>query len=390
MTPLWSRSLRTGVPGAVPAGTLGFSGVLRNVGRIGSLALLVALVAVVASPDRADAHGIGGIRPSNYETRVLSVRPSIPGIEVTAVDLGDRLQLRNTTDTAVTVLGYDDEPYLRVGPRGVFENRRSPAVYLNRSRTASTPVPERADPKAKPAWHRIDDGATVRWHDHRAHWMGRTDPPAVQADPGVTHLVQPFVVQLRRGGEAITVKGAVRWIPGPSPWPWIGLALLLALVVVVLSGTRFAVAAVGATLAVVAVSEAAHVVGGWGGTTVGAGTKLAASVYAVGGIAVSILALVWLLRRGIDAAAPLVLVAGLFLALAGGLADVTVLTRSQLPTTLPGSTARLLVTLALGLGLGLAGVGALQLRPRRRPHHRPRGTPPRTTAPGDPVVPAPS
>ena len=50
--------------------------------------------------------------------------------------------------------------------------------------------------------------------------------------------------------------------------------------------------------------------------------------------------LVWLLRRGLDAAAPLVLVAGLFLALAGGLADVTVLTRSQLPTTLPASRPR--------------------------------------------------
>jgi len=245
-------------------------------------------------------------------------------------------------------------------------------------------VPERADPKATPEWRRIDDGTTVRWHDHRTHWMGRTDPPAVRADPGVVHRVQPFVVKLRQGAgtisaETITVTGDVRWIPGPAPWPWIALALFLALVVVMLSRTRFAVAAVGATLVVVALSEAAHIIGGWGGTTVGAGTKLAASVYAVGGIAVSVLALVWLLRRGLDAAAPLVLVAGLFLALAGGLADVTVLTRSQLPTTLPDSAARLVVSLALGLGLGLAGAGALRLRPQRRSprrlHPPPRATP---------------
>jgi len=83
-----------------------------------------------------------------------------------------------------------------------------------------------------------------------------------------------------------------------------------------------------------------------------------------------VLALVWLLRRGLDAAAPLVLVAGLFLALAGGLADVTVLTRSQLPTTLPDTAARLVVSLALGLGLGLAGAGALRLRPQHRSHRR--------------------
>jgi hypothetical protein len=349
--------------GVTPSGT----GILRACGRVGALALVIviAVVAVVASPDRAEAHGIGGIRPGNYQTRVLSVRPSVPGVAITAVDLGDRLELRNTTPTDVTVLGYDGEPYLRVGPRGVFENRRSPAVYLNRTRTASTPVPERADPEADPEWRRIDDGTTARWHDHRAHWMGRTDPPAVRADPGAEHLVQPFVVQLRHRGETISVTGDVRWIPGPSPWPWIGLAIVLAVAVVTLSRTRFAVAAVGATLAVAAVSEAVHVVGGWGATSAGAGTKLAASVYAVGGIAVSILALVWLLRRGLDAAAPLVLVAGLFLALAGGLADVTVLTRSQLPSTLPGGAARLVVTFALGLGLGLAGAGALRLRPQR-------------------------
>ncbi|MCJ7436431.1 MAG: phage holin family protein [Acidimicrobiia bacterium] len=385
MTSRWSRSLRTRVPR-----TFG-----RTVGRIGSLALLVALVAVVLTPAPAHAHGIGGIRPSNYETRVLSVRPTTRGVEVTAVDLGDRLELRNTPGADVTVLGYDDEPYLRVGPRGVFENRRSPAVYLNRTRTAASPVPERADPKATPEWRRIGDGTTVRWHDHRTHWMGRTDPPAVRADPGVVHQVQPFVVKLRQGAETIRVTGDVRWIPGPAPWPWIGLALLLALVVVMLSRTRFAVAAVGVTLVVVAVSEAAHIVGGWGGTTVGAGTKLAASVYAVGGIVVSVLALVWLLRRGLDAAAPLVLVAGLFLALAGGLADVTVLTRSQLPTTLPDSAARLVVSLALGLGLGLAGAGALRLRrqrrpQQRRPQQRPGGASPGATAPGDPVAPAPS
>ena len=343
---------------------------LRAFGRLGSLALLVAVVAIVLTPAPADAHGIGGIRPSNYETRVLSVRPTTLGVEVTAVDLGGRLELRNTSGTDVTVLGYDDEPYLRVGPRGVFENRRSPAVYLNRTGTASSPVPARADPTATPEWRRIGDGTTVRWHDHRTHWMGQTDPPAVRADPGVVHQVQPFVVKLRQGAETIRVTGDVRWIPGPAPWPWIGLALLLALVVVMLSRTRFAVAAVGATLVVVALSEAAHIVGGWGGTTVGAGTKLAASVYAAGGIAVSVLALVWLLRRGLDAAAPLVLVAGLFLALAGGLADVTVLTRSQLPTTLPDTAARLVVSLALGLGLGLAGAGALRLRPQHRSHRR--------------------
>jgi hypothetical protein len=333
--------------------------------RVASVALLAA-VAITALATPASAHGIGGTAPTNYASTVTRIVPAVRGLRAETIDLGNRLRLTNESARDVIVLGYDGEPYLRVGPRGVFENRRSPAVYLNRTRTASTPVPASADPTADPEWRRIDGGTTVRWHDHRTHWMGRTDPPAVQADPGATHVIQPFVVQLRYGNEKIVVKGDVRWVPGPSPWAWIGLALLLALVVVALSRSRFAAVAIGATLVVVAVSEAVHVVGGWGGTSLGAGSKLGASVYAVGGIAVSVLALVWLLRRGLDAAAPLVLVAGLFLALAGGLADVTVLTRSQLPTTLPDAAARLAVTLALGLGLGLAGAGALRLRPQRQ------------------------
>ena len=342
----------------------------RAVRRIAVVATALAIVAVAVSPDRADAHGIGGVRPSNYETRVLSVRPTVPGVSVRSIDLGDRLELSNTTDIDVIVVGYEGEPYLRVGPRGVFENRRSPAVYLNRSRTNSVPVPASADAGAKPEWREVSGGTTARWHDHRSHWMGNGDAPMVQADPGSPHLVQRFEVMLLRDGEKIAVTGDVRWIPGPSPWPWICVALALALALVALSRTRFAALTVGAALAVVAVSEAVHVLGGWGATTVDAGTKLAAAVYAVGGVVVAVLALAWLVRRGLDAAAPLVLVAGLFIALAGGLADVTVLTRSQLPTTLAPAAARLAVTLALGLGLGLAGAGALRIRPQRRPRRR--------------------
>ena len=109
----------------------------------------------------------------------------------------------------------------------------------------------------------------------------------------------------------------------------------------------------------------------WAGTTVSGATKLAASAYALGGIAVAALALTWLLRRGVTNAAPLLLLAGLFLALAGGLADVTELYRSQLPTSLPHVWARLEVAAVLGLRTGTAVVGALLLRVTPPPARRP-------------------
>jgi len=332
----------------------------RRVGLLG-VAVLVAVGAVVATPEPASAHGVGGIQPSNYETRIISVRPAVPGLEIRSVDLGSRLEVTNRTGHEVVILGYDGEPYLRVGPRGVYENVRSPATYVNRTLTGGTPVPARADSDARPVWRRVGDGPVARWHDHRAHWSVATDAPGVRAAPDRMQIVQRFRVELRDHGEPVVVRGIVRWVPGSSAWPWIGLALVLAGVVVALSRTRLARGATATALVAVVVIETAHVIGAWGATTEGTGTRLGASVYALGAIAVAVIALVWLLRRGLHAAAPLVLVAGLFLALAGGLADVTVLTRSQLPTTLPYGVARAIVAVALGLGAGLAIVGALRL-----------------------------
>jgi hypothetical protein len=62
-----------------------------------------------------------------------------------------------------------------------------------------------------------------------------------------------------------------------------------------------------------------------------------------------------------------VLVAGLFVFVAGGLADVTTLTRSQLPTTLPAGVGRLTVAIALGIGAGLVIAAAGRLRAPQPP-----------------------
>ncbi len=325
--------------------------------------MLLAVGSVLAAAEPAGAHGVAGIQPSNFATRVLAVVPATPGIHVQADDLGNKLQLDNHTGRDVVVLGYDNEPYLRVGPAGVFENVRSPAVYLNRTRTGNVPVPASADPHAPPQWHQTGVGTTVRWHDHRAHWLAATNPPQVQRDPGSRHLIQRWTVTLVADRTRIQVHGDVVWVPGPSPWIWLAVALGFALAVVVLAATRLGRAAVAASLAVLIVGETAHVFGSWAATTVAGSTKLAASAYALGGIAVAALALVWVVRRGVHPAAPLLLLAGLFLALAGGLADVTALYRSQLPTTLPVTLARFEIAATIGLGAGIAIVGGWRLRP---------------------------
>lgn len=333
------------------------------------VAVLLAGAALGATAQPAAAHGVGGVRPANYETRILAVSPSTPGLSIRPVDLGARLELRNDTGHRVVVLGYDGEPYLRSDGRGVYENRRSPAVGLNRTRYGDRQPTAAFDAAAPPEWRRISGGATVRWHDHRAHWMSRSDPPVVQRDPGSVHLIQRFDIPLQVDGEAVSVRGDVRWVPGPNPWSWLLLAGLLAGIVVLASRTRWWGWVLGGTIATMVVVEAVHVVGLFGATTAPVMSMLWASIFSLGGLVLGVIALVWIWRSGASAAVPLIMFAALVLAIAGGLSDIEALWRSQLPTTLPFGFARAAVAVVLGLGVG-AVVGA-GLRVRAPAEHQP-------------------
>ncbi|MGH8984444.1 MAG: hypothetical protein ACRDY6_11295 [Acidimicrobiia bacterium] len=330
--------------------------------EIAGVVVVTAAIALGAAP--AAAHGTSGPEATNYETRVHEISPETRGLSVRAVDLGETLELRNTTGTDVVVLGYQDEPYLRVGPDGVFENRRSPAAYLNESPDdEDVRLPEIADPEAPPEWHRLGGGDTARWHEHRAHWMASQDPPAVRRDPGSRHVVQPWTVELRRDGETIEVTGDVVWVPGPSPWPWLLVALGLAVTVVVASRLRHWPAVFAVALAGAMGATAAHLAGEWGATTASVASTLGSGIYAIGAVGLGAVALVLLIARDDPSdATPAVLIAGLVLALGAGLADIGSLWHSQLASTQATVFVRLEVSAALGLGLGLAAAAALRLR----------------------------
>jgi hypothetical protein len=198
------------------------------------LALPVAIaltgLLVLNSARPASAHPAGVFAPTNYQTRIMAITPAVPGLTMRVIDHGDQLELTNSSGRDLVVVGYAGEPYLRVGRRGVFTNQRSPATYLNRDRFPTIQLPDQVDPQAAPIWQRISRDHTAAWHDHRAHWMGSSDPPAVQAAPWQVHVINPeWRVQLRDGPRPITVTGDLRWIPTPQPatdpnprqWPWL-------------------------------------------------------------------------------------------------------------------------------------------------------------------------
>ena len=285
-------------------------------------ALLVALAAVVAVAPPAGADSLAGAEPTNYQTRVLGVRPALEGVSVEVVDDGTRLRLHNRSPREVVVLGYQSEPWLRAGP-----------------------------------------GQSVTWHDHRAHWEADEPPDQVRRSPSSTHVAVPeWTLELRTGRRLADVVGEVRWVPGPSPLPWLAGAALLAMAVVAASRGRHWLGALVAAVALVVALDLVQLTGAW----LGARPPLAAKLLSVGasaaGWALAGLAVRQLLRRRLESGLFQLLLAAGLLTVVSGLGDLGFLLRSQLASSLPDWTVRAAVTAKLGLGAGAVTAAALHLR----------------------------
>jgi hypothetical protein len=86
----------------------------------------------------------------NYRSNITHVAPNVPGLSLEVLEFADRLVLRNHTGQAVTVYGYQGEPYARVlADERVQVNTRSPAYYLNQNFYGNVNVPSSASPTAQ-------------------------------------------------------------------------------------------------------------------------------------------------------------------------------------------------------------------------------------------------
>ena len=285
-------------------------------------ALLVALAAVVLVAPPAGADSLGGAEPSNYQTRVLAIRPAAQGITVEVVDAGTRLRLHNASGREVVVLGDESEPWLRVGP-----------------------------------------GQSVTWHDHRAHWEAEEPPPGVRRAPGSAQVAVPrWTIGLRTGRRLVDVVGEVRWVPGPSPLPWLAGAALLAMAVVAAGRGRRWLGVLVAALALVVALDLVQLAGAWAGARPPLPGKLLTLGASAAGWVLAALAIRQLLRRRLESGLFQLLLAAGLLVVVGGLGDLGFLFRSQLASSLPDWMVRAAVT--------------GQARPRRRRPGRRRPPPP--------------
>ncbi|MDM4722718.1 hypothetical protein QTQ03_25120 [Micromonospora sp. WMMA1363] len=349
------------------------------------LVLVGAVTATLALAAPAAAHGADAPDGTDYRTAVTGVTPARPGLTVRAVEAGARLELTNTGARPVEVIGYSGEPYLRIGPDGVYENLRSPATYLNRTLAGDTRIPTEANPAAPPDWRRVDESTTARWHDQRALWLESTPPPQVRAAPDREHRVRDWGVPLRVDGDPLEIRGTLDWVPPPDPYPW-WVAVTVGLLAVATLGLLPARSRPGGRA--LAGLGALLVAGGIAAVTYIVGRELDAGAEGIGGLLQGLLGgQVWPLVTGLGAIAAgvyalarrpagefAVALAGACLALFAGVANAAVFTRSVAPVPWPATTARVLVAAILITGAGALAAGALRL------HAAPRTPTPRTPA----------
>lgn len=161
------------------------------------------------------APALGHEGSPDFRSEIDAVRPSVPGVDFEVLNYDADMELVAREGHEVTIYGYEGEPFARVLRDGtVQKNQRSPATYLNVDRYAEASVPRSADAKAPPLWKTVDDSGTLRWHDHRMHYMATGTPPQV-SDESKRTKVFDYEIPIRIDGRKGAIDGTLFWV-GPA------------------------------------------------------------------------------------------------------------------------------------------------------------------------------
>lgn len=150
-------------------------------------------------------------RHGHFQTEIVSLNPEIGGLEMRLLD--GRIPavfVRNDTGGTLHVPGERGEPFLRIGPRGVFANSRSPEYYRAGALTVR-PVPLDLDPRSQPSWERLSTEPLWSWLEYRARLPATAEQRVVLGDEPRTVL--EWVTPMMLGDRPLRLEGRVRWIP---------------------------------------------------------------------------------------------------------------------------------------------------------------------------------
>lgn len=316
--------------------------------RLGAaVACALGALAVLAPLAAAHTGGAG----TDYASRIASTPP---GIEARMIGGDDRIELRRTGDATYVVVGYVDEPFLKLAPDGIYENAASISVPLSADRLPDQATARALDARAPeaPRWRRISTGSTIAYHDHRAHWMSETPPAIVRAQPGTTRMLFDWSIPIEVDGVRDRIRGQVGYVAPPRATAW-WVALALALAAAAALALRLAPARCAQAGSAVAVALALAVAAAAAWDEPGRAGAVASACASSAVVALAALAAARATRRT-PAIAAAALVAGALLAVLLALGDriAPSFAYGVLPSALPEVAVRVLIIAAL---VALAG-----------------------------------
>ena len=192
--------------------------------RRGPALAAVGLAAVLLPPGAGAHFGTG---KKGYRSRIVAVKPNMPGLRLKILYGDDQVLLDNRSGKTIIIRGYSGEPYLRFGPDGIYVNSHSPAVFLNQDRYAQTAVPKSATATARPFWQKLAGGEVWAWHDHRIHYMSPIPPKPIRDAPRKPHHVFDWKVPATENGKRFFITGSLDYKPPPQKGFPTGLAIAL-------------------------------------------------------------------------------------------------------------------------------------------------------------------
>jgi hypothetical protein len=184
---------------------------LRAAAALAGLALVV--------PGTAAAHAHSSRVAADYRATVSPLSPNLSralSVRLYRADLAVRVTALGAH--RVVVLGYLGEPFLRLGPGGLFVNAASPTA-------AGTRLVAPRPGSGGPLWQLHSRRPSVVWHDARVRGL-----PAGTSRGG-------WSISILVDGKRAHLAGTLVRVPPPSGWAWLAIgsafaaltALLLAL-----------------------------------------------------------------------------------------------------------------------------------------------------------------
>ena len=324
--------------------------------RLAVLATVLAIMFMLINPVPASAHiaGSGG-SPSNYQATVTGIQPAAPTVGVTVGVGGQWVRVTNQGAAEIVIVGYRDEPFLRLSGNRVEVNQLSSTA----AETGQIPGVPAADQSAEPRWVQLRDGDSATWTDNRIDPESQGDAQRQpQRASGSWEL--PLVVE----GRQVAVLGTWERVPPPSPWPWLAALGLLAAVVAAIGWRRNWHRPMAAVIAGGILAFVLHLLGTGFAPQQGGPVFGWIGVGAVGAFSMLIgaVAVISTVRKSESAPDRAITVGIMVLLLAA--TDISVLWNSQLPFAGPAVLDRALTAITYATALGLLVAGGRLVRER--------------------------